>query len=253
MGPRIATHAGLRGRPGIDLTPAVVADAVGGLAALLEDRDLPPRSCSPGTSARQGRRWPPRCVRRAGGRPGRRGPRRRLHARRKALPGAPRARRRRRRDRVPPRAELNGLKLVAGEPPCPSIHGPAGARPAPRTGTLRTSRARARPRRRCRGERGRRGDPRRPPPRDLPGGVGDAADSRSPTSGSHPVTGRGSCWMPMRTASGSKGSPPTASWCSRQPPGTRSARQGRRHHAHRPRARGRNRRGPAGELTLSKR
>lgn len=38
----IATHSGLRGRPGRDLTPAVVRRAVEGFAALLDERGAPP-------------------------------------------------------------------------------------------------------------------------------------------------------------------------------------------------------------------
>jgi phosphomannomutase len=38
----IATHSGLRGRPGRDLTPAVIRRAIEGFAALLEGRGAPP-------------------------------------------------------------------------------------------------------------------------------------------------------------------------------------------------------------------
>ena len=37
----VATHSGLRGRPDVDLTPAVVSRAVGGLVTLLNERGLP--------------------------------------------------------------------------------------------------------------------------------------------------------------------------------------------------------------------
>src|SRR5262245_1750961 len=37
----IATHSGLRGRPGIDLTPAVVERVIRSFAALLAERGLP--------------------------------------------------------------------------------------------------------------------------------------------------------------------------------------------------------------------
>jgi hypothetical protein len=51
----IATHSGLRGRPAVDLTPDVVAAAVGGFVELLLRRSLPPTIAVASDERREGR------------------------------------------------------------------------------------------------------------------------------------------------------------------------------------------------------
>src|SRR4051794_7843260 len=120
MGSLIATHAGLRGRPGADLSPEAVGTAVGGFAALLADRGLPPHIALARDERRSGEALA-------------------THARAAALASGldvvdlgvvstPAAKRFLSRHALGGAvvvtgshlaAELNGLKLVAGDPPCP--------------------------------------------------------------------------------------------------------------------------------------
>ena len=140
MGPLIATHAGLRGRPGIDLTSEVVAGAVGGLAALLDDRGLAAgivvaRDERPTGSALAGQ------VREAALAAG-------LDVVDVGVASTPAAKRFLSRHELGGAVivtgshlapELNGLKLVAGEPPCPvDPRDLPAAGAAARPGTLRS-------------------------------------------------------------------------------------------------------------------
>lgn len=131
MSPLIATHAGLRGLPGTDLTPAVVRDAVWGLAALLADRGLPAEVAVARDERASGAALSA-AVRDSALAAGldvvdlgvTSTPAAKRHLARHALGGAIIVT----GSHLAP--ALNGLKLVAGDPPCPVD---PRALPAPRT------------------------------------------------------------------------------------------------------------------------
>ena len=253
MGSLIATHAGLRGRPGVDITPAVVAEAVGGLAVLLDDRDLPPQIALARDERATGAQLAGQVLAAAlaAG----------LDVVDLGVASTPAAKRFLSRHALGGAVvvtgshlapELNGLKLVAGEPPCgPSSGAAGGTAAAAHRDARRAAGCAGRPRRRCRRECRCRRDPRRGArARPAAGASRMPGPSCSPPSGSPPAAGRASCSTPTVTGSRSTGCPPTPccswprprcappSWCAAPTP----------HQGHGDRAR--NRHGRPGELHL---